>query len=267
MTTDTAPAAEPAARYSVPALEKGLDILELLAATPAGMNVTAMSARLGRSTGELYRIVQYLEHRGYIDRNRENDGYTLSFRLFQLSHEHPPIRSLTGCAAPVMEALVARIGQSCHLAVRNRAEAVIVAQVDSPLPIRHSVRLGASFPVWETSSGLMLCAHLAPAQLADLREAMTPRASAAALAEFDRALAHVRARGFERRDSRLIAGITNLSRPVWNHQGDAIAALTVPYLGQRGNAVTLEQASDALAEAALAISRALGFRTADAERA
>src|SRR5690349_16681852 len=51
------------ARYAVPALEKGLDILELLASSPTGLNLTAIASGLGRSTGEIYRILQFLEAR------------------------------------------------------------------------------------------------------------------------------------------------------------------------------------------------------------
>jgi len=245
-------------RYSVPALEKGLEVLEVLATMPTGLNVTALAARLGRSTGELYRIVQYLEHRGYIDRNRENDVYSLSFRLFQLSHEHPPIRSLAVCAVPVMDALAVEIGQSCHLAVLNRTNAVIVAQVDSPLPIRYSVRLGASFPVWETSSGLMLSAFLKPGPQVELVAQVARLITADELAEFERHLIEVKHQGYEQRESLMIGGITNLSRPVVNHVGDLVAVLTVPFLAQRGNTVSLENAATGLAEAAITVSRALG---------
>jgi DNA-binding IclR family transcriptional regulator len=250
-------------RYSVPALEKGLEVLELLATMPAGLNVTALAGKLGRSTGELYRIVQYLEYRGYIDRNRENDVYSLSFRLFQLSHEHPPIRSLTVCAVPVMDRLAIDIGQSCHLAVLNRTNAVIVAQVDSPLPIRYSVRLGASFPVWETSSGLMLSAFLKPSPQSALIAQVARLTTAAELSEFERQLIEVREQGYEQRESLMIGGITNLSRPVTNHIGDLIAVLTVPFLAQRGNAVAMESASAQLAEAAETVSRALGTSRTD----
>ncbi len=253
--------AEPldAARYSVPALEKGLEVLELLAATPTGMNVTAISGRLGRSTGELYRIIQYLEYRGYIDRDRESDLYTLSFRLFQLSHEHPPIRSLVVCAAPVMEQLAVQVGQSCHLSVVNRTDMVIVAQVDSPLPIRHSVRLGATFPIWETSSGVLLCAFSRPDELEAILNSVVEQVSPAVFEDFKMRLAEVQAQGFERRDSHLISGITNLSRPVFNHDGALAAALTIPYLEQRGNDVSLNEALEAVVTAAQDISSALGY--------
>src|SRR5215831_7001214 len=45
-------------RYRAPALEKGLDVIELLAAEKSPLNLSAISQRLGRSSGELFRMLQ-----------------------------------------------------------------------------------------------------------------------------------------------------------------------------------------------------------------
>ena len=254
------PAADAPSRYSVPALEKGLDILELLAREPEGLNVTAMAGRLSRSTGEMYRIIQYLEWRGYIDRDRERDLYSLSFRVFRLAHEHPPLKSMVACATPIMEALAGEIGQSCHLVVVDRLSIVIVAQVDSPLPIRYSVRLGAQFPIQEKSSGLLLAAFMPQTHFDALIEELSHTLDADALKTFIADVAQVREAGLENRESWLIPGITNLCRPVYNHTGLVIASLTVPFLAQRGNQVSAEDCSQALARAAETLSRSLGWQ-------
>src|ERR671924_391759 len=53
-------------RYRAPALEKGLDVIELLAAEKSPLNLSAISQRLGRSAGELFRMLQVLEFKGFI---------------------------------------------------------------------------------------------------------------------------------------------------------------------------------------------------------
>jgi hypothetical protein len=47
-------------RYRAPALEKGLDVIELLAAEKSPLNLSAISQRLGRSSGELFRMLMVL---------------------------------------------------------------------------------------------------------------------------------------------------------------------------------------------------------------
>ena len=66
-----APAQRPAqaagqAPYTAPALEKGLDILELLADAGEGLSQNQVAARLGRSVGEIFRMLEVLERRGWL---------------------------------------------------------------------------------------------------------------------------------------------------------------------------------------------------------
>src|SRR3546814_3341465 len=81
------------------------------------MSMTEMVTALGRSMGELYRVVVYLERRGYPTRDADSDRYALSLRLFEMSHRHPPTDRLVKRAIPILEALAAETEQSCHLAV------------------------------------------------------------------------------------------------------------------------------------------------------
>ena len=249
----------PASRYSVPALEKGLEILELMARSPTPLNLTTISAELGRSTGEIYRILQYLDWAEYIVRIRDSDTYALSMKLFTLSHEHPPVRSISAAAIPIMEDLVSRAAQSCHLGVLNRTNVSIVAQIDSPLPITYGVRLGAQFPVWETSSGVLLCAFQSDAGRRTLFGHLAQLIDEQALADLQKKMAEVIERGFEERQSIRIAGIINFSFPVFDRHGHIVAALTVPYLPQRSNPTTPDEVRELLAKAAAALSKALGF--------
>src|SRR4051794_5824944 len=62
-------------RYRAPALEKGLDVIELLAAEKRPLNLSAISQRLGRSSGELFRMLQVLEYKGFITTSDDGTGY------------------------------------------------------------------------------------------------------------------------------------------------------------------------------------------------
>src|SRR5690606_10794944 len=55
-------------RYAVPALDKAFDVVELLASTPGGATLNEIATRLGRSMGELFRIVIALERRGLLQK-------------------------------------------------------------------------------------------------------------------------------------------------------------------------------------------------------
>lgn len=67
--------------YRAPALEKGLDIIELLARATKPMTLARISSRLNRSTSELFRMVRVLERREYIELPKGQTGYVLTGRL------------------------------------------------------------------------------------------------------------------------------------------------------------------------------------------
>jgi DNA-binding IclR family transcriptional regulator len=75
-----------------------------------------------------------------------------------------------------------------------------------------------------------------------------------------RRLESVRQTGRERVASSVVTGIINLSAPVFDHRGSAVAALTVPYLAQRYAHAPVEAAEEALLSQSRRFSSALGHR-------
>jgi len=252
------PAEKQATRtYSAPASEKALDVLELLSTTNEGLTQLELAKTLGRTVTEVFRVLGTLERRGYILRH---DGkYRLSHRLFELAFRHPPVEHLLTEALPVMRALSQDIGQSCHLAVRNGRNALIVGQVNSPMPIGIGVKLGSVFPLLETASGAILLAFDDEMQDAAWLDALSEADKAlAAERGFPGRMAIVRRNGIVREPSATIAGVTNISAPVFDFAGEILAALTVLFLTQKEMAVDVSIAEARLREAAEAITRAIG---------
>ena len=59
--------------YRAPALEKGLDILELLADRPEGLSQSEIARALGRTVGEIFRMLNCLVERGFLSIQRPSD--------------------------------------------------------------------------------------------------------------------------------------------------------------------------------------------------
>lgn len=219
-------------RYRAPALEKGLDILELLAGETEPMTLTAIVKRLGRSHGELFRMVQVLEHRNYIEQDESNEGYRLSDRLFSLGMQQPRMRNLHEIALPVMRQLAGSVGQSCHLALHTLGDIVVVARIESGELLGFSVRVGYRRPLAQSASGAVLYAF----QPEDVRrrwEALfNPPLSSGDLEAFREQADSIRERHVVMTPSPYVVGVTDISAPVMRG-GSAAAALTVPYLNKK----------------------------------
>jgi DNA-binding IclR family transcriptional regulator len=241
------------AKYRAPALEKGLDILRLLAGERMPMTVSTICQRLDRSQGEIFRMVQVLQTRGFIDRDPRSDGYFLTDLLFSMAMRQPVTQGLVEIAIPVMRGLAADIGQSCHLALHARGDIVVVARMESMEQIGFSVRVGYRLALTQALSGVTLFAF----QPADVRARwltmIEPKPTRAEIEKFTDTADAVRRRGHARAASSFVAGITDVSAPII--RGDrAAAALTVPYIKTTHSRGSLPIVIDKLKAAALIIS-------------
>jgi DNA-binding IclR family transcriptional regulator len=249
-------------RYEAPALEKGLDIIELLAATSEPLSQHQLAKRLDRSVGEIFRMLISLERRGYVSRRETDGAYQLTLRLFELAHAHPPMERLLADAVDEMRALADLAGQSCHLAVYRDGRILVVGQAESPRPRGFIVKLGMSFPLSQTASGRVLTAFQAAAERERRIERMlAEEAHPSSRAVIERRLARIRARGFEEARSDVVQGVTDLCFPLLNHVGAAVAALTMPFVEMTDNVVDRAVALGYTAAAAQRLSRRLGFTT------
>ena len=145
-------------RYRAPALDKGLDILELLSEQPNGLTRGEIVKAMGRNPSEIYRMLERLVARHYVARSPEGDRYSLSLKLFMLSQRHPPLHRLVARAQPAMDAFAKAAEQSCHLGVYDRGNITIVAQVNSPGSWGLSIRLGSRVSLMDTGSGHVMLA-------------------------------------------------------------------------------------------------------------
>src|SRR6476659_10429428 len=126
--------------YAAPALEKGLDILELLAEVGEPLSTRTIAERLSRSRSEIFRMVFVLQQRGYLVRDAGTDRLALSRRLFNLGIRTPGGRQLTSIVLPLMERFSEESGLAAHLVVLSRAQTVVIATTSGHLDATGTVR-------------------------------------------------------------------------------------------------------------------------------
>lgn len=243
--------------YSAPALEKGLDIIELLSTQETGMSQSEIARALGRSVGEIFRMLVVLMERGYVALEPLSDRYVLTTYLFEISHRIPKIRRLTAFAGPLMRAMVKTINQSTHLAILSNDSILVVGQVDSPGNNTMAVRLGAKIDLWSASSGRVILAYI-PDEEVESYFANVPLPPDMYEEVVRKDLQLIREKGHEVRDSFVVRGVVNVSVPVIDHSGRAVAALTIPHIEKYRDPVTFEDCRKALIETARELSRSLG---------
>ncbi|OLL27952.1 IclR family transcriptional regulator [Burkholderia sp. SRS-W-2-2016] len=219
-------------RYRAPALDKGLDILELLADQKEGLTRAEITRLLGRNASEMYRMLERLVARQYVVRSAAGDRYSLSLKLYALAHRHPPMNRLISEALPLMQRFADAAEQSCHLVVYDRGNLLVIAQVDGPGTWGMSVRLGSRVGLIDTGSGRVMLAFQSVEQRRQMFAEHT-RVKGEVTIDSDAledACEQIRATGFSRKDSQQTFGVTDLTFPLLGPAGQAIAVLTCPYL-------------------------------------
>jgi DNA-binding IclR family transcriptional regulator len=253
-------------RYAVPALEKGLDVLELLTREVDGLSLNEIARALDRTSSELFRMVTALARRGYIEQ-RNGERYTLTLKLFELAHRHKSIKSLTAAAAPLMLQLVQRALQSCHLTVFHAGRVMVVGEVDSPDRYAFGMKVGALVGLTDTASGYVLLAF---------QDDATRRAMLASHQEVEgeldldhaqlaKVVRDVAKKGYAEVQSRQTRGVTNIAFPIRGPLGNGIAVLNVPYIERIDKKVTpsIEAVKDMLHEASARLSLLMGYVDGD----
>jgi len=243
-------------RYRAPALDKGLDILELLGKERSPLTISIISQRLGRSISELFRMVQVLEYRGFIRQADNGEGFVPTDKLFALGMDQAPVKSLLELSLPVMRELSTTIGQSCHLVLRSGSDIVVVARMESAGEIGFTVRVGYRKTLVLSGSGPVLYAFQQERDQQKWLKEVPADVTAQQLATFLARTERVHAQGYGRAESEFVIGVTDLAAPVLRGP-IAAAALTVPFVHSSQLVMPIEDAIEHLCASAKSISSSL----------
>jgi len=246
--------------YAVPALDRGLDVLEALSASAMPQSLTDLARTLNHTPSGLFRLLTRLGTRGYVERDPSSNRYGLTLKLFELSHTHSPLESLVRAAATPMRELAASVEESVHLSVLTRGRLLVLLDAGSPSKVRISIEPGSQFDPVTTNSGRLLLAHFAPADLASFlaRDRDYGGMTDAQKADFHRELAKIRQRGYALTRSDDRAGLQDVSVLVGNPAIGQASALAIACLKPRKREEILRLV-EALGECAGRITLAQGL--------
>lgn len=221
--------------YRAPALEKGLDILELLALQDEPLSKKQIAESLDRSINEIFRMLSVLVEKQFIEYDSYTSTYALTLKMFALSNQHPPIAQLLKRATPLMEDICNKVNQSCHMSAYSNGEMAVIARHESPYKMGFSLRLGSIIDICSSGSGIVFLSFLSE----EKRQSVLDRLDATP-EEKAHALSHVEAtreRGYYVGESPQIKGVTNISVPIFGVLGDVLATITIPYMTLNSNTV------------------------------
>lgn len=241
------------------------EVLMAVAANAKGMGFAELCERLGLPKSSLHRLLQTLEQGAYLV--RRNGLYALgpaTTRMIQKLAEAAPAEDYPRSVRPILEWLAHESGESVILAelTRDRCHVHYLDVINSPKPLRFTVPLGHTRPLYAAAAGQIMLAYLPVAERERyLAEAEFTRLTEETLGpdELAARLPAIVAQGFafERNGSFIGAGA--VASACFDASGQARYAVSVA-----GPVERLEAAGEGLCESVLEagrrISQVLGHR-------
>lgn len=253
----------PAEVMKVPAVERALAVLEILAESKRGFSISEMARRLKAPKSSIHLIVTTLERRGYLLKNQQSRRYFIGLKLVSVARLALDSFELRQQAMPFLLSLAAKTGLTVHMAVLEGNEAVLIERIESPGLVKLNTWIGQRMHVNCTALGKALVAFLSDEEFK--RTVQTRRLikhnqnTISSIAKLRDDLSRVRALGYAVDDEEEEVGVRCVGAPIFDYTGRTAAALSVAGTSVQIPAGDVEHLAKLVQETAGRISRELGY--------
>lgn len=244
---------------AVKSADRVLDLFELLAHAGREMAHSDISEMLQIPKSSLTQLLKTLIARGYVETTPDGRGYRLGDTLLSLSESVGQSRDLASHADAFLSDVTRETGESSALNQRNGDQVEVVATVLGPARLVTHMRLGDLAPLYATSGGKAILAHMPDdfleAYLLRVRfEAATP-ATLKTVKALRQQLAAVRASGFAYSHEEWTPGIVGIAAPLLDSAGAPLGAINVAIPSARFDKAKQDQVTVVLRRACEELKR------------
>ena len=222
---------QPHCRYLMPGLERGLQLLLAFGEQQREMTFAELHQLVAMPKSTAWRVVQTLEHMGFIERNARSKTFSPGMMVLRLGFEFIASLDVAQAGQPVIEKLRDDSLCSSHLAIRDGSELIYIARVSAANARINQVSIGTRLPLHCTSLGRMLLTGLGRDEFEQLfprpqlpgsgRGAVRDREALWHLVQEDKTRGYVIGESFFRR------GISSIVYPVFNRRGHVVAVISI----------------------------------------
>jgi IclR family transcriptional regulator, KDG regulon repressor len=247
--------------YRIAVVSRTFDLLEAIARSDRPLGVSELARAIGSTKSATFRILATLEERGYVIRDRDQSRYQLGAGFVFLGQRALEDVDLRKEARPILEDLKDRFNETANLGVIVNDRVIYIDIQESDHGLRMAAQVGAQDELHSTSIGKAILAFMPPERLERLLDRELVKRTEKTITDpgiLKQELAGIRKTGIARDDGENEAGASCFGAPIFDQQGEVIAAISVSGPDSR---ITGEKAADiatAIRKAASDITRRLG---------
>ncbi len=218
-------------RPLVPALERGLAILEVIANSRGGLTLSQLTRCLSLPKSSVHCLLRTFDENGYLFKHKPSGKYRLTCRLSELGRRAPNGLSLRERVRPHLRSLADKTGNTVHLGLIEHGSCVLLEKIVPLGAYRSATWVGKQLGVHCTAIGKALAAWV-PDQEFDrlIGENGLMRYNENTICSVRKLKAElelVRERGYSLDDEEEEIGVRCIGAPVFNAKQEAIAAISI----------------------------------------
>lgn len=249
-------------------LEKGLKVLECLAERAEPMVLGDIVKEVGGNKSTVYRMLETLKSRGYIEQEEKRGMYRAGLKVLELSSEILNRMELRKIAGPYLHELAKRTSCDVYLSAGRNGKAVIISDYHPGGRKQSDIgTIGSMNSFYFTASGKLLAAFLPEEEVELLiKETTLEQRTPSTITDISRlrkefAIIRDTGVGYSRYENS--REVFALAVPVRNYKGSVIAALGIAVPRKREEKKGFESFEHELIEIGKQLSFALGFGAAE----
>jgi DNA-binding IclR family transcriptional regulator len=247
----------------VKSVSRALDIITLVSIKKGGLGVTEIANQIDINKSSVYRILSTLVQYGYVEQDVETGKYKLGYKFLEISSKLLESIDLRAEARMYLQELENETNEVIHLVVYDQGEVVYIEKLDGSETLRMHSKVGKRAPMHCTSVGKAILAHLPSGVVLDILERkglpMHTDKTITNKDDFLLELNTVRQKGYALDLEENENGITCIAVPIFDHMGNAIAAVSISGPTIRMTNERLEQLQSRMQNIGRQISSRLGY--------
>jgi DNA-binding IclR family transcriptional regulator len=255
-----APPQPPAGTQSV---LRAVAMLETFTDERPSWTVSDLADAVGLNRTTAYRLLTALESAELVSRDPATDGYRLGSGLIALGARAGRASGVRAISMTELAKLAGVTGETATLEILSGREMVIIEEIPGEFVTSGSQHIGSRWPVYATSTGKAILAHLPPAELAELLaqpiQPLTEKTITSA-ARLRDCLEEIRRQGYAVAADELEMGFIAVGAPLFDAGGRAVAAVSLGGTRIRLTGDRVPEIGVLVREAAGRISHRLGYR-------
>ncbi|MDX1521433.1 MAG: IclR family transcriptional regulator [Anaerolineae bacterium] len=210
-------------------LDRAISILQIVAAHPDGVGVSAIAVELGLAKSTISRLLTAMDSWEIVERTPEN-RYRIGAEPVRWVSHKPFSATLSVLARPILQQLAEETGEAVALCTLNGLQVYYLDHVQSRQDIQVRDWTGEQVPLHVSSAGKVLLAYAGQQQIDRFLErplAPSTKQTITNPATFRKQLEEVRSQGFAISDEEFASEVFGLAVPIFGKRNAVVAAINV----------------------------------------